>query len=52
MGVMLVVVCVVGLVLMVRSLRAGGCVGFVLWLLVGLAATWFALQFVSGLWRL
>ena len=52
MGVMFVLLAVVGVIVLVRSLRLEGCVSFVLWLLVGLAVTWLFLQFFSGYWRL
>lgn len=52
MGVVFAVLVVVGVVLVVRSLRASGCVSFVLWVLIGLAAMWFVLQFTSGSWRI
>lgn len=51
MGVLFAVVAVVGVIVLVRSLRLEGCVSFVLWLLVGLAVTWLFLQFFSGHWR-
>ena len=52
MGVMFALLAVIGVIVLVRSLRLEGCVSFVLWLLVGLAVTWFVLQFLSGSWRL
>ena len=51
MGMLFAVVAVVGVIVLVRSLRLEGCVSFGLWLLVGLAATWFLLQILSGSWR-
>lgn len=51
MGLVFAVLVIIGVVLMVRSLRANGCFSFVLWVLIGLAATWFVLQFTSGSWR-
>ena len=51
MGVVFAVITVVGVIMVVRSLRLEGCVSFVLWLLVGLAVTWMFLQFFSGTWR-
>ena len=51
MGLMFALLAVVGLIVLVKSLRLEGCVSFVLWLLVGLAVTWLFLQFFSGHWR-
>ena len=51
MGVVFAVVAVIGVIVLVRSLRLEGCVSFVLWLLVGLAVTWMVLQIFSGAWR-
>ena len=51
MGVLFALLAVIGVVVLVRSLHVEGCVSFVLWLLVGLAMTWFLLQFLSGSWR-
>ena len=41
MGVLFALLIVIGVIVLVRSLRIEGCVSFVLWLLVGLAVTWF-----------
>ncbi len=51
MGLVFALLIVVGVIVLVRSLHLEGCVSFVLWLLVGLAVTWFLLQFLSGSWR-
>ncbi len=51
MGMLFVLVAVIGVIVLVRSLRLEGCVSFGLWLLVGLAVTWVVLQFLAGSWR-
>ena len=51
MGVLFALLAVVGVIVLIRSLRVEGCVSFGLWLLVGLVVTWFLLQFLSGSWR-
>ena len=48
MGIMFSVVLFLGAVLVLRSMRIPGCVSFVLWMVLGLAAMWFVLQFTSG----
>ena len=52
MGVLFALFAVIGVIVLVRSLHLEGCVSFGLWVLVGLAVTWFLLQFFSGSWRL
>ena len=48
MGLAFSVILFLGAVLVVRSLRVRGCASFVLWMIVGMAAAWFALQFMSA----
>ncbi len=48
MGLMVAVLLVVGVVLIVRSLRLWGCGSFALWLLIGLVGTWLILLVASG----
>jgi len=47
MGLTFSVVLVLGAAILLLSLRIRGCVSFVLWMVLGLAA-WFVLQFASG----
>lgn len=51
MGLVFAGVMVAGAVIALRSLRLRGCVWFLGWVLLGMAMTWFALQFISGTWR-
>lgn len=48
MGIVFSVVLFLGAVLVLRSLGVRGCVSFVLWMMLGMAAVWFVLQFASG----
>lgn len=48
MGLTFSVVLVLGAAIPLLSLRIRGCVSFVLWMVLGLAAAWFVLQFASG----
>jgi hypothetical protein len=48
MGLVFAGLVLVGVVLIVRSLRMWGCVSFVVWVLVGMAMTGVVLLFASG----
>ena len=48
MGIVFACMALLGAGVLLRSLRVWGCLGFVLWVLLGVAATWFVLQFASG----
>ncbi len=48
MGIVLACIALVGAGMVLRSLRVWGCISFVLWMALGMAATWFVLQFASG----
>jgi hypothetical protein len=48
MGIVLALVFVCSLGWVLHSLRVRGCGGFLLWVLLGMAAMWFALEFGFG----
>ncbi len=48
MGFVFMVVMLLGAGILLRSLRLWGCIEFVLWVALGVMATWFVLQFASG----
>jgi len=48
MGLMFMCVALLGAGVLLRSLRLWGCISFVLWVVLGMMATWFVLQFASG----
>ncbi len=48
MGIVFTVVLLLGVGLLLRSSQVRGCVLFLLWMALGMAAVWFILQFASG----
>ncbi len=48
MGIVFAIAFLLGVVVLLSSLRIRGCASFLLWMLLGMSVVWFVLQFASG----